>query len=76
MGHVIAELTWQCNSCTCGIDLRVLTPRLSVCTCDALQLYQMQLLTWNTAPGDSLFFHFSGEGGSMSVVSHSNLPVG
>jgi len=22
--------------------------------------YQMQLLTWNTQPGDSLFFHFSG----------------
>ncbi|KAK9846629.1 hypothetical protein WJX81_007951 [Elliptochloris bilobata] len=25
-------------------------------------LYQMQMLTWNTQPGDSLFFHFSGHG--------------
>lgn len=25
-----------------------------------LQLYQMQLLTWNAQPGDSLVFHFSG----------------
>ena len=24
------------------------------------QLYQMQLLTWNCQPGDSLFFHYSG----------------
>jgi hypothetical protein len=50
-----------CETCACG---------------GGLQLYQMQLLTWNTAPGDSLVFHFSGEGYPCRMCcAGSYLPV-
>jgi hypothetical protein len=53
--HCLRELTFLIyhSAMCCWAD------RTAMCFAHA-QLYQMQLLTWDCRPGDSLFFHFSG----------------